>query len=356
MKKFRWKKSATDAVENESGKNENNKKERGKKGRGKYILIADNGATKCDWAAICPGGHVDRFETQGVNLALSAPDEIVFAAHSAFAQFAALHASDRLVSLSTSEDGKTCLTVESVSEIWFYSAGATSGKMALTLKYAFGSMFPKAAVNVLSDLLGAARALCGTDPGIVGILGTGSNSCFYDGKDIVKAGRGGGFILGDEGSGAWYGKTLLADFVRDLIPEDMLEALKKRYFLDYETVIEKVYRSEAPNRYLASFFPFIYKWAKPESKGEFDDMEVTVAGQEYADFFLYEGIVTFFERCLYYQSFDFERYHVYLCGSIAWLCRDLVEQRASFLNMTVGKIVKSPIDGLVEYHLNNEDN
>ncbi len=343
---FRGKKSVTESSE----------KEGGRKDGGRYVLIADNGATKCDWAAIGPGGKVDRFETQGVNLALSAPDEIVFAVHSAFAQFAALHASDRLVSLSTSEDGKTCLTVESVSEIWFYSAGATSGKAVETLEYAFGFMFPKAVVNVLSDLLGAARALCGTEPGIVGILGTGSNSCFYDGKDIVKAGHGGGFILGDEGSGAWFGKTLLADYVRNLIPKDMLDALQERYSLDYETVIEKVYRSEAPSRYLASFFPFIYKWARPESEGEFDDMEVTVAGQKYAGLFLCEGIMTFFDRCLHYQDFDFERYPVYLCGSIAWLCRNEIEHRASSLKMTVGKIVKSPIDGLIEYHFKNEDN
>lgn len=355
MKTFWGKKSVVDASEKENGK-KGTYKACGKKGKGRYILIADNGATKCDWAAICPDGHVDRFETQGVNLALSAPDEIVFAVHSAFAQFAALHASDRLVSLSTSEDGKTCLTVESVSEIWFYSAGATSGKAVETLEYAFGFMFPKAVVNVLSDLLGAARALCGTEPGIVGILGTGSNSCFYDGKDIVKAGRGGGFILGDEGSGAWFGKTLLADYVRNLIPKDMLKALNERFSLSYETVIEKVYRSEAPSRYLASFFPFIYKWARPESRGEFDDMEVTAAGQEYAGLFLCEGIMTFFDRCLHYQNFDFERYPVYLCGSIAWLCRNEIEHRASSLKMTVGKIVKSPIDGLIEYHLKNEDN
>lgn len=346
MKKFWKNKSAAESSE-EGG---------GRKGEGRYVLIADNGATKCDWAAICPDGHVDRFETQGVNLALSALDEIVFAVHSAFTQFAALHGSEHLVSLGTGEGGKTNLTIDSVSEIWFYSAGAISGKMTQTLKYAFGFMFPKAAVNVLSDLLGAARALCGTEPGIVGILGTGSNSCFYDGKDIVKAGRGGGFILGDEGSGAWYGKTLLSDYVRNLIPKDMLEPLEKRFSLDYETVIEKVYRSEAPSRYLASFFPFIYKWARPETEGEFDDMEVTVAGQKYAGLFLCEGIMTFFDRCLHYQDFDFERYPVYLCGSIAWLCRNEIEHRASSLKMTVGKIVKSPIDGLIEYHLKNENN
>ena len=197
-------------------------------------------------------------------------------------------------------------------------------------------MFPNAEVNVLSDILGAARAVCGSESGIVGILGTGSNSCFYDGETIVKQGLGGGYVLGDEGSGAWFGKRLLSDFIRDLLPEEMAEALQREHSLDYQTIVENVYRAEAPSRYLASFFPFLLKWAKPVTEG-------------YAAALLREGIGEFLDRCIA-GRYDSHVHSLNLCGSVAWFCRDMIAECAAARGMILGKIVKSPIDGLVAYH------
>lgn len=305
--------------------------------RGKYILIADSGATKCSWAAIGPDGEVKLFDTPGVNLAVNSPEAISLAVHSVFVQFPLQYPLEwHLVSLGADEKGKLGFVIECVTEIWIYSAGATSDETTELVKYAFGAMFPNAEVNVLSDILGAARAVCGSESGIVGILGTGSNSCLYDGKDIVKQGLGGGYVLGDEGSGAWFGKRLLSDFIRDLLPEEMAEALQKEYSLDYQTIVENVYRAEAPSRYLASFFPFLLKWAKPVTEG-------------YAAALLRDGIGEFLDRCIA-GRYDSHVHSLNLCGSVAWFCRDMIAECAVARGMVLGKIVKSPIDGLVAYH------
>lgn len=305
--------------------------------RGKYILIADSGATKCSWAAIGPDGEVKLFDTPGVNLAVNSPEAISLAVHSVFVQFPLQYPLEwHLVSLGADEKGKLGFVIECVTEIWIYSAGATSDETTELVKYAFGAMFPNAEVNVLSDILGAARAVCGSESGIVGILGTGSNSCFYDGETIVKQGLGGGYVLGDEGSGAWFGKRLLSDFIRDLLPEEMAEALQKEYSLDYQTIVENVYRAEAPSRYLASFFPFLLKWAKPVTEG-------------YAAALLREGIGEFLDRCIA-GRYDSHVHSLNLCGSVAWFCRDMIAECAAARGMVLGKIVKSPIDGLVAYH------
>lgn len=305
--------------------------------RGKYILIADSGATKCSWAAIGPDGEVKLFDTPGVNLAVNSPEAISLAVHSVFVQFPLQYPLEwHLVSLRADEKGKLGFVIECVTEIWIYSAGATSDETTELVKYAFGAMFPNAEVNVLSDILGAARAVCGSESGIVGILGTGSNSCFYDGETIVRQGLGGGYVLGDEGSGAWFGKRLLSDFIRELLPEEMAEALQREHSLDYQTIVENVYRAEAPSRYLASFFPFLLKWAKPITEG-------------YAAALLREGIGEFLDRCIA-GRYDSHVHSLNLCGSVAWFCRDMIAECAAARGMVLGKIVKSPIDGLVAYH------
>ena len=333
---------------------------------GKYILIADSGAAKCSWAAIGPDGEVKLFDTPGVNLAVNSPEAISLAVHSVFVQFPLQYPPERhLVSLGKGEKGSLGFVIECVSEIWIYSAGATSDETAAIVKYAFGVMFPKAVVNVLSDMLGASRAVCGSEAGIVGILGTGSNSCLYDGKNIARQGFGGGYVLGDEGSGAWFGKRLLSDFIRDLLPEEMAEALRGEYSLDYQTIVDNVYRSEAPSRYLASFFPFILKWAKPGGTSEVhsgsagpDDVSVShggdttqkkPSGREYAESLLRAGFGAFLDRCIA-GRYDWHASSLNLCGSVAWLCRDVIAECAAVRGMALGNVVKSPIDGLVAYH------
>lgn len=318
---------------------------------GKYILIADSGATKCSWALVRTGTSASsqdvalRFETAGLNVAVETVEAIRQAAIECSVKF-------RLVAGASAAFSESCvdgmfskkkeIDVGQIAAIWIYAAGVASPESAALVKSAFECVFPSANVHIASDMLGAARSVCGSEPGLVGILGTGSNTCLYDGKEIVRQGFGGGYVLGDEGSGAWFGKRLLSDFIRDLLPEEMAEALRGEYSLDYQTIVENVYRAETPSRYLASFFPFILKWAHSGTG-------------EYAEALLREGFGAFLDRCIA-GRYDWHASSLNLCGSVAWLCRDVIAECAAVRGMALGNVVKSPIDGLVAYHLSMAGN
>lgn len=338
---------------------------------GKYMLVADSGATKCSWAfvgtdcnASSRGGAV-RFETAGLNAAVNAGEAIRQVASECAAQLS-LAAGPSCAFPEPwvggmCPDGMFALegVVGRVADIWIYAAGVTSPEAAALVDSVFVGVFPCARVHVASDMLGAARAACGAEAGIVGILGTGSNSCFYDGKRIVKQGLGGGYVLGDEGSGAWFGKRLLSDFIRDRLPQDMTEALREEYALDYRTIVENVYRADAPSRYLASFFPFILKWAKPGAEDVPEDRPVVSTSHlgdrnqteknEYAAGLIREGFGAFLDRCIV-GRYDSRSYPLNLCGSVAWFCRDIIAECAASRGIALGRVVKSPIDSLVDYH------
>ena len=340
---------------------------------GKYMLVADSGATKCSWAfvgtdcnASSRGGAV-RFETAGLNAAVNAGEAIRQVASECAAQLS-LAAGPSCAFPEPwvggmCPDGMFALegVVGRVADIWIYAAGVTSPEAAALVDSVFVGVFPCARVHVASDMLGAARAACGAEAGIVGILGTGSNSCLYDGEKIVKQGLGGGYVLGDEGSGAWFGKRLLADFIRDRLPEDMAEALRKEYSLDYRTIVENVYRAEAPSRYLASFFPFVLRWAQCGSNDTLaehhrnSDDRHSAEGQEYAKTLLRMGFGEFLDRCIV-GRYDCRSCTLNLCGSVAWLCRDIIAECAASRGITLGRVVKSPIDSLVDYHSSQSDN
>ena len=344
-------------------------------GDGKYMLVADSGATKCSWALVRTGTSASsqdvalRFETAGLNVAVETVEAIRQAAIDCSVKF-------RLVAGASAAFSESCvdgmfskkkeIDVGQIAAIWIYAAGVASPESAALVKSAFECVFPSANVHIASDMLGAARSVCGSEPGLVGILGTGSNTCLYDGKEIVRQGFGGGYVLGDEGSGAWFGKRLLSDFIRDLLPEEMAEALRGEYSLDYQTIVDNVYRSEAPSRYLASFFPFILKWAKPGGTSEVhsgsagpDDVSAShggdttqkkPSGREYAEALLREGFGAFLDRCIA-ERYDRHANSLNLCGSVAWLCRDMIAECAAARGITIGNVVKSPMDGLIAYHL-----
>ncbi len=183
-----------------------------------------------------------------------------------------------------------------------------------------------------SDLLAAARALCGHSQGIACIMGTGGNTCFYDGENIVDNVKAGGFILGDEGSGGNLGKRLVSDFIKGLLPKHIEAEFVKRYDLDYMKIVERVYKQPMPNRFLASFCPFINEFR--------DDSHI-------------KGIVMdsfrdFFERNI--SHYNYKQYKVNLVGSVAYYFSDYLIEAAGRFGAEIGKILKSPIDGLVEYH------
>jgi len=275
-------------------------------------LIADSGSTKVDWRAIMDDGSVKSINTEGINPVFLEDEKIV----SIFTEFL-------LPELGPDVD-----------ELYFYGAGIVDKETIDKLTRCFVSVFPHAKCEVASDMLAAARALCGTKPGIACILGTGANSCFYTGEGIDASinVRCGGFILGDEASGAYLGKRLLSDFIKGLLPPVVEKEFVKRYGLDYPAIVKKVYREPMPGRFLASFSPFI---------NEFKN-------QPYMTNLLKSSFNEFLMRNIVH--YDYKRYEVNFVGSIAYYYQDILSRCVTAAGMRMGKVLKSPAEGLVEFH------
>ncbi len=274
------------------------------------ILLADSGSTKVDWRAIKDDGTIVSINTVGVNPVFVSKENII----EIF----------RKELLSVLGDG--------VEQVYFYGAGVVGDEIINTLNECFRAVFPKSVCYCASDVLAAARALCGHKPGIACIIGTGSNSCFYDGKDIAKNVKAGGFILGDEASGGYLGKRLVSDFIKGLLPKHIEEEFVKRYDLDYPKIVAKVYREPVPSRFLASFSPFIFEFREdPHMKALIED-----------------SFTQFITRNVFH--YDYKNYDVNFVGSIAFYYKEYLMAAASKLGVKVGTILKAPIDGLIEYH------
>ena len=275
-------------------------------------LIADSGSTKASWRAIYDDGSVVEMETEGINPVFMKGEQI-----------------ERILN-----EQIVPVIGRDVASISFYSAGAVGGEASAKLERCFGRVFRDAQLECVSDVLGAARALCGHKPGIACILGTGSNSCFYDGEGIAQNVRAGGFILGDEASGAYLGKRLISDFIKGLLPPPIEKELVRRYDLDYMTIVQRVYREEMPSRFLASFSPFIAEFKNHPHianllKSSFEE-------------FLRRNII----------HYDYKKYPVNFVGSVAYYYKDILEKAVNAAGMRVGIIIQRPIDGLVAYHKN----
>lgn len=263
-------------------------------------IIAECGATKTDWCAIYSDGTIRRLRSEGINFAVTpgqAADEMT-----------------RKAVMTLNSNG------ELVSEMYIYAAGLVSGRKGGSVEYA-------------SDLLGAARAVCGHDPGIAAILGTGSNSCFFDGENIVRNLRSGGFILGDEGSAACLGKMFLSDYLKEMVPPEMASAFGSEFNVDYPTVVRKVYKDEAPSRYLGEFAPWVLSW---------------YGRDEYAHNLVDANFRLFFDRAL--KHYDVDKYPVGIVGGFGFACREILTGLAAEYGIRISTIVESPMDGLIEYH------
>ncbi len=273
-------------------------------------LIADSGSTKVSWRALKEDGSVVGIGTSGINPVFMEDADI-----------------ENILS-----DSLVPVIGNNIADIWFYGAGVVGGEPSSKLERCFHKIFPGSTCHAVSDVLAAARALCGHEAGIACILGTGSNSCFYDGEQIVSNVKTGGFILGDEASGAYLGKRLISDFIKGLLPSEIEREFVGRYGLDYLSIVRKVYKEPMPSRFLASFSPFI---------NEFRD-QPHIAGLLRSSFdeFLNRNVI----------HYDFRKYPVNFVGSIAFFYRDILEEALSANGMRMGKILQNPINGLVEYH------
>ena len=282
------------------------------------IIIAESGATKTDWRAVSCGGAVHSFRTGGMNVAVDDAGGV-----------------KRILTEVIPELNPEG---EEVTDIHFYAAGliSTGESVPESVRYLdaeFHRAFPRASVEYASDLLDAARAVCGRNPGIAVILGTGSNSCEYDGEKIVKNVRSGGFILGDEGGAASLGRQFMSDFLKGLVPEDLAGEFASKYQVDYLTVVQNVYKGPTPSRYLGSFAPFISE--------HYDSCD-------YVKTLMENNFRALFIRCL--SRYDTERLKVGVVGGFGFANRKLLEKTASEFGITISEIIASPVDALVEYH------
>ncbi len=283
------------------------------------ILIADSGSTKVHWCLMAANGHTAEFITDGINPLFQTSDAMRNSiCNQLLPQMASM------------------LWAGTVSHVLFYGAGCTPEKSPFVEK-AIESVFKKAKVFVASDMLGATRGLLGHEKGVACILGTGSNSCLYDGEQIIKNVPSLGFILGDEGSAATLGKRLVSDLLKNQLGDDLKEHFLSQYAINQADVIEHVYRQPFPNRWLANLARFCAE--------NIDDPRIHDLVYDHFAQFVKRNISQYYTTEEQKQSMP-----VGFVGSIAFYYRPVLEQVMSDYGFRVGKILQDPIPGLVEYH------
>jgi len=274
-------------------------------------LIADSGSTKTKWHLFADSISVATdCETSGINPFFQQSSEIVKTLQQEFS-----------------------LTREKVTSVYFYGAGAANELKKEELYNALHSFFGINQIFIASDLLGAAHSLCGESEGIVAILGTGSNSCYYDGKAIVSNVSPLGYILGDEGSGAVLGKKLLADVLKNQLPQQLIKLFFETYQTSMAEILENVYRKPYPNRYMASFTRFLFNHQKESAVRKL----------------IYDSFLEFYTRNVAQYDNAYEL-PVHFTGSIAWHFRSILEEAAMAGNFKVGVVTADPMKGLINYH------
>lgn len=276
------------------------------------ILVADAGSTKTSWAGIPAEGAPFYFDTTGINPYFHSRDEIT---HKLLIEF------------------PDQFPYASVSQLFFFGAGCSSAERIQLVQESLAGRFAQARIHVAHDLLGAAIALCGHEPGIACILGTGSNSCRFDGGQIVEQVAAPGFILGDEGSGAYMGKRLALDLLRHDIPSELEGLLREQYRLDDAAVLRKVYTEKDPNRFLASLVTFVGAHIQhPYCKH--------LVRQAFADF--YTSNIR--------RYADHHVLPVHFTGSVAFHFRDILFTVLEEHDCIPGKVVQRPIELLALFY------
>jgi N-acetylglucosamine kinase-like BadF-type ATPase len=274
------------------------------------ILIADSGSTKTEWL-FSYEEEMKIAVTQGLHPLFITEENLT-----------------KIIEVELPDNFK-----QNVSQLFFYGAGCAGKEGQEKIKRVLSKIFPKAKIEVASDLLGAAHACCGNRKGIVAILGTGSSVCQYNGKEIETIRPSLGYILGDEGSGNHIGKKLLNDFFTSKMPTDLFEKFVKKYALTRENVIEAIYKSEFPNRYLASFALFA---------AEHID---TV----YCKKIVKDSIMELFDHHIL-PLYEKSKLPVSFNGSIAFYFQEILMEICRAKHIQVNKIIQSPGEKLVEYH------
>lgn len=278
------------------------------------ILIADSGSTKTAWRLVDADENIQQYTTRGLN-----PVHLDAATLTTILQ-------DELIA-----DGG--MSAVSVRKVFFYGAGCVPGAPADRLKAVLGEIFPNASTEVADDMLAVARGVCGHEPGIACILGTGSNSCLFDGSQIQEKVPALGYILGDEGSGSWLGKEFLAAFIRKELPAQLENQFKAHYDFDRLAILDQVYQGERPAAFLAGFSKFLFRHRK----------------EAYVYQLVSRGFASFLERnVMRYEKY--ESLPVHFSGSVAFYYSSILRNVASEKGITLKNIVEGPIAGLTLYH------
>ncbi|MCA6074355.1 N-acetylglucosamine kinase [Fulvivirga sedimenti] len=278
------------------------------------ILIADSGSSKTAWRLRGPDGEISQYLTDGLN-----------PVHKDVEALASI-LKDQLVRDLPVEEAL-------IQEVYFYGAGCVPGLPSERLAGVLKNLFPEAHVEVSDDLLAVARGVCGHEAGIACILGTGTNSCFYDGQEIASKVPALGYILGDEGGGAWLGKELLAAYLRKELPAGIHDAFVKRFNLDRSQIIDKVYSGGNAAFYLAGFSKFIFHHRE----------------DPFLYKLVYRGFSIFLEKNVKRYE-NFEKYPVHFSGSVGFYYSTILRKAASDHGVFVKNIVEGPIAGLTLYH------
>jgi len=276
-------------------------------------LIVESGATKAEWCLIGSGKKKSAL-TQGISPYFFTEQKVI----------------DLLENDLLPQLGKSKIALE---EIHYYGTGMLNPDNVKMVKNALAKVFQTNDIEISDDLLAAARSLNGHEQGLVCNLGTGSFCCFYNGKKISKQTPGIGYILGDEGSGAYLGKKVIQYYLYNTFDEDLRYRFDQKYNTNRTEIIENVYRKPLANRYLASFALFL-----SENRGHYMIENIIEDGLN--DFF-------FYHLCKYNEAWKLP---VSFVGSIAFGFKDVLKDLCAGYEFELGKILKSPMSGLIEYH------
>jgi glucosamine kinase len=275
------------------------------------IIIADSGSSKIDWRLLKKDGAILQASSAGFNPYYQPIEDL-----------------RKII-----EESLTPQVSESVHKIFFYGTGVSSEKNQSLIRSLFLEYFSGAGVEIEWDLLAAARALCGQEAGIACILGTGSNSCLYDGNKITDQVANLGWILADEGSGTAMGKRILFDYLRKKMPDHLTAQFQKRFPFSREEFLEKIYQGEKPSTFLAGFSKFIFQHLR----------------EPYCYKLVYDSLSEFYDNNILPYNGS-KNLRVHFVGSIAFYYSDVVRQVANDKGVIVKNILETPIAGLTLYH------
>jgi len=278
-------------------------------------LIAESGGTKTQWCGVSRSTETEIVSTIGLN-----PNFV----------------SEETIREVLSSVVLPAIKNPAIGEVWFYGAGCSGKTMEKKIISAIGSVLPSAAIRVFSDLTGAARGLLGNKKGYICMIGTGSNSGYYDGRNITANVPPLGFILGDEGSGAAMGKKLLADFLRGIMPQNLADEFRSIYGAEKDEIVSNVYRGVFPSRYIGGFVQFL--------KEHISD--------PYCRVFVKKAFGEFVERNLRLYNTS-GKTEIAVTGSVAWHFREILEEVFLENDFMITKLIPGPIEGLIRYHKTN---